>query len=151
MPVNPNLTFSFPEMAMESICFEDLVPTPGSQEQKSIVWDSEEDRLSPGARLSQESPDLGSSPQKQDLSPWDSSSDLEKGPDGTEGSLGRCTLGSQETNFESAVCVRNFSFGLSQDLLERSAQAHSMLKAPSFSATGFDKGTMRKMALAVVE
>uniref|UniRef100_A0A8C9M3Q1 Ankyrin repeat and MYND domain containing 1 n=1 Tax=Panthera tigris altaica TaxID=74533 RepID=A0A8C9M3Q1_PANTA len=42
------------------------------------------------------------------------------------------------TNFES-------------DLLERSAQAHSMLKAPSFSATGFDKGTMRKMALAVVE
>ncbi|XP_042806729.1 ankyrin repeat and MYND domain-containing protein 1 isoform X9 [Panthera leo] len=151
MPVNPNLTFSFPEMAMESICFEDLVPTPGSQEQKSIVWDSEEDRLSPGARLSQESPDLGSSPQKQDLSPWDSSSDLEKGPDGTEGSLGGCTLGSQETNFESAVCVRNFSFGLSQDLLERSAQAHSMLKAPSFSATGFDKGTMRKMALAVVE
>uniref|UniRef100_A0A8C9M3P7 Ankyrin repeat and MYND domain containing 1 n=1 Tax=Panthera tigris altaica TaxID=74533 RepID=A0A8C9M3P7_PANTA len=143
MPVNPNLTFSFPEMAMESICFEDLVPTPGSQEQKSIVWDSEEDRLSPGARLSQESPDLGSSPQN--------SSDLEKGPDGTEGSLGRCTLGSQETNFESAVCVRNFSFGLSQDLLERSAQAHSMLKAPSFSATGFDKGTMRKMALAVVE
>nr|XP_060484204.1 ankyrin repeat and MYND domain-containing protein 1-like isoform X5 [Panthera onca] len=88
MPVNPNLTFSFPEMAMESICFEDLVPTPGSQEQKSIVWGSEEDRLSPGARLSQESPDLGSSPQKQDLSPWDSSSDLEKGPDGTEGSLG---------------------------------------------------------------
>ncbi|XP_053758786.1 ankyrin repeat and MYND domain-containing protein 1 isoform X8 [Panthera pardus] len=151
MPVNPNLTFSFPEMAMESICFEDLVPTPGSQEQKSIVWDSEEDRLSPGARLSQESPDLGSSPQKQDLSPWDSSSDLEKGPDGTEGSLGGCTLGSQETNFESAVCVRNFSFGLSQDLLERSAQAHSMLKAPSFSATSFDKGTMRKMALAVVE
>ncbi|XP_078306797.1 ankyrin repeat and MYND domain-containing protein 1 isoform X11 [Panthera onca] len=151
MPVNPNLTFSFPEMAMESICFEDLVPTPGSQEQKSIVWGSEEDRLSPGARLSQESPDLGSSPQKQDLSPWDSSSDLEKGPDGTEGSLGGCTLGSQETNFESAVCVRNFSFGLSQDLLERSAQAHSMLKAPSFSATGFDKGTMRKMALAVVE
>ncbi|XP_058555005.1 ankyrin repeat and MYND domain-containing protein 1 isoform X1 [Neofelis nebulosa] len=151
MPVNPNLTFSFPEMAMESIYFEDLVPTPGSQEQKSIVWGSEEDHLSPGARLSQESPDLGSSPQKQDLSPWDSSSDLEKGPDGTEGSLGRCTLGSQETNFESAVCVRNFSFGLSQDLLERSAQAHSMLKAPSFSATGFDKGTMRKMALAVVE
>ncbi|XP_049470502.1 ankyrin repeat and MYND domain-containing protein 1 isoform X7 [Panthera uncia] len=151
MPVNPNFTFSFSEMAMESICFEDLVPTPGSQEQKSIVWDSEEDRLSPGARLSQESPDLGSSPQKQDLSPWDSSSDLEKGPDSTEGSLGRCTLGSQETNFESAVCVRNFSFGLSQDLLERSAQAHSMLKAPSFSATSFDKGTMRKMALAVVE
>ncbi|XP_045338315.1 ankyrin repeat and MYND domain-containing protein 1 isoform X6 [Leopardus geoffroyi] len=89
MPVNPNLAFSFPEMAMESICFKDLAPTPGSQEQKSIVWGSEEDRLSPGARLSQESPDLGSSPRKQDLSPWDSSSDLEKGPDGTEGSLDR--------------------------------------------------------------
>ncbi|XP_045338325.1 ankyrin repeat and MYND domain-containing protein 1 isoform X14 [Leopardus geoffroyi] len=151
MPVNPNLAFSFPEMAMESICFKDLAPTPGSQEQKSIVWGSEEDRLSPGARLSQESPDLGSSPRKQDLSPWDSSSDLEKGPDGTEGSLDRCTLGSQETDFESAVCVCDFSFGRSQDLLERSAQAHSMPKAPSFSATGFDKGTMRKTALAVAE
>ncbi|XP_040306397.1 ankyrin repeat and MYND domain-containing protein 1 isoform X8 [Herpailurus yagouaroundi] len=151
MPVNPNLAFSFPEMAMESIYFKDLAPTPGSQEQMSIVWGSEEDRLSPGARLSQESPDLGSSPRKQDLSPWDSSRDLEKGPDGTEGSLDRCAQGSQETDFESAVCVRNFSFGLSRDLLERSAQAHSMLKAPCFSATGFDKGTMRKMALAAVE
>ncbi|XP_040306391.1 ankyrin repeat and MYND domain-containing protein 1 isoform X3 [Herpailurus yagouaroundi] len=89
MPVNPNLAFSFPEMAMESIYFKDLAPTPGSQEQMSIVWGSEEDRLSPGARLSQESPDLGSSPRKQDLSPWDSSRDLEKGPDGTEGSLDR--------------------------------------------------------------
>ncbi|XP_030179834.1 ankyrin repeat and MYND domain-containing protein 1 isoform X4 [Lynx canadensis] len=89
MPVNPSLAFSFPEMAMESTCFKDLAPTPGSQEQKSIVWGSEEDRLSPGARLSQESPDLGSSPRKQDLSPWDSSSDLEKGPDGTAGSLDR--------------------------------------------------------------
>ncbi|XP_030179837.1 ankyrin repeat and MYND domain-containing protein 1 isoform X5 [Lynx canadensis] len=151
MPVNPSLAFSFPEMAMESTCFKDLAPTPGSQEQKSIVWGSEEDRLSPGARLSQESPDLGSSPRKQDLSPWDSSSDLEKGPDGTAGSLDRCAPGSQETDFESAVCVRNFSFGLSQDLLEGSAQAHSMLKAPCFSATGFDTGTMRKMALAAVE
>ncbi|XP_043434299.1 ankyrin repeat and MYND domain-containing protein 1 isoform X4 [Prionailurus bengalensis] len=89
MPVNPNLAFSFSEMAMESICFKDLAPTPGSQEQMSIVWGSEEDHLSPGARLSQESPDLGSSPRKQDLSPWDSSSDLEKGPDGTERSLDR--------------------------------------------------------------
>ncbi|XP_044890652.1 ankyrin repeat and MYND domain-containing protein 1 isoform X8 [Felis catus] len=89
MPVNPNLAFSFPEMAMESICFKDLAPTPGSREQKSVVWGGEEDRLSPGARLSQESPDLGSSPRKQDLSPWDSSSDPEKGPDGTEGSLDR--------------------------------------------------------------
>ncbi|XP_047702411.1 ankyrin repeat and MYND domain-containing protein 1 isoform X2 [Prionailurus viverrinus] len=151
MPVNPNLAFSFSEMAMESICFKDLAPTPGSQEQMSIVWGSEEDRLSPGARLSQESPDLGSSPRKQDLSPWDSSSDLEKGPDGTERSLDRCALGSQETDFESAVCVRNFSFGPSRDLLERSAQARSMLKAPCFSATGFDKGTVRKMALAAVE
>ncbi|XP_044890654.1 ankyrin repeat and MYND domain-containing protein 1 isoform X10 [Felis catus] len=151
MPVNPNLAFSFPEMAMESICFKDLAPTPGSREQKSVVWGGEEDRLSPGARLSQESPDLGSSPRKQDLSPWDSSSDPEKGPDGTEGSLDRCAPGSQETDFESAACVRNFSFGLSRDLLERSAQARSMPKAPCFSATGFDKGTVRKMALAAVE
>ncbi|XP_043434300.1 ankyrin repeat and MYND domain-containing protein 1 isoform X5 [Prionailurus bengalensis] len=151
MPVNPNLAFSFSEMAMESICFKDLAPTPGSQEQMSIVWGSEEDHLSPGARLSQESPDLGSSPRKQDLSPWDSSSDLEKGPDGTERSLDRCAPGSQETDFESAVCVRNFSFGPSRDLLERSAQARSVLKAPCFSATGFDKGTVRKMALAAVE
>ncbi|XP_040492267.1 ankyrin repeat and MYND domain-containing protein 1 [Ursus maritimus] len=150
-PVNPNHAFSFPEVAKESAYLEELVPTPGSQELKSIVSGSEEDGLTVGTQLSRESPDLGSTPQKWDTqSPRGSVSDLEKGLDGVVGSLDGHTQGSQETNFESGICVHNYDIALSRELLEKSAQAHSVLRA-SFSAPGSGKGTMRRMALAMIE
>ncbi|XP_045874138.1 ankyrin repeat and MYND domain-containing protein 1 [Meles meles] len=152
MPGTPNHVFSFPEVAKESVYLEELVPSPGSQEQKSTVSGSEEDRLSAGTQLSQESPELGSNHQKWDpLSPRDSISNLEKEVDGVVRSLDGHTLGSQETNFESSICVRNYSIMLSQDLLQKSARAHSMLKTSSFSAPGSTNGTMRKMAQAMTE
>ncbi|XP_077613490.1 ankyrin repeat and MYND domain-containing protein 1 isoform X1 [Crocuta crocuta] len=149
VPVIPKLCFSFPEMAMEPICFEDVVSTPGSREPGAC---GSKDLLSPGARLPRGSPSPGSSPQKQDsVSPCGSTSDLDLGLGSVRGSPDGRTLGGLEADFESAICVRDFSFELSQDLLERSAQAHSALKGPSCSATGPDKGTVRKMALAMVE
>nr|XP_035973493.1 ankyrin repeat and MYND domain-containing protein 1 isoform X4 [Halichoerus grypus] len=152
MPVNPNHAFSLLEAAKESVYLEELVLTPGSQEQKSAAWGGEEDGLSAGTQLSHESPDLGGNPPKWDrLSPRGSVSDLEKGLDRVAGSLDGHTLGSQETNFESGICVHNYSITLSQDLLQKSAQAYSMLKASSLSTTGSVKGTMRKMALAMIE
>ncbi|XP_032269071.1 ankyrin repeat and MYND domain-containing protein 1 [Phoca vitulina] len=152
MPVNPNHAFSLLEAAKESVYLEELVLTPGSQEQKSAAWGGEEVGLSAGTQLSHESPDLGGNPPKWDrLSPRGSVSDLEKGLDRVAGSLDGHTLGSQETNFESGICVHNYSITLSQDLLQKSAQAYSMLKASSLSTTGSVKGTMRKMALAMIE
>lgn len=152
MPGTPNHVFPFPEVAKESVYLEELVPSLGSQEQKSTVSGSEEDRLSAGTQLSQESPELGSNPQKWDpLSPRDSISDLEKEVDGVVRSLDGHTQGSQETNFESSICVRNYSIMLSQDLLQKSARVHSMLKTSSFSIPGSTNGTMRKMAQAMTE
>lgn len=136
-------------MAMEPIYFEDLVPTPGSQEPGVC---GSEDLLSPGARLPRGSPSPGSSPQQQDsVSPCGSASDPDLGLDSVRGGPAGRALGGLEGDFESAICVRDFSFELSQDLLERGAQAHSALKGPSRSATGPDEGTVRKMALATVE
>ncbi|XP_027444790.2 ankyrin repeat and MYND domain-containing protein 1 isoform X6 [Zalophus californianus] len=152
MPVNPNHAFSFLEVAKESVYLEELVPIPGSQEQKSAAGGDEEDGLSAGTQLSQESPNLGGNPPKSDrLSSQGSVSDLEKGLDCVVGSLDGHRLGSQETNIESGICVRNYSITLSQDLLRKSAQAYSMLKASSLSTTGPVKGTMRKVALAMIE
>ncbi|XP_032967548.1 ankyrin repeat and MYND domain-containing protein 1 isoform X1 [Rhinolophus ferrumequinum] len=67
------------------------------------------------------------------------------------GNLDRSTLCSQETNFESNLCVYNLSLELSRDVLEKSAWAHSMLQVPSFGDSSSDKGTMRQMALSVTE
>uniref|UniRef100_A0A2K6Q4G7 Ankyrin repeat and MYND domain containing 1 n=1 Tax=Rhinopithecus roxellana TaxID=61622 RepID=A0A2K6Q4G7_RHIRO len=52
-----------------------------------------------------------------------------------------------DTNLESLY------HELSQAMLERSAQSHSLLKmaSPSLCASSFDKGTMRKMALSMIE
>uniref|UniRef100_A0A8C0LL24 Ankyrin repeat and MYND domain containing 1 n=1 Tax=Canis lupus dingo TaxID=286419 RepID=A0A8C0LL24_CANLU len=151
VPVNPSRSSSLPEAAKEP-SLEEWVPTPGSQEQRSVVSGSEEDGLSAGTQPSRESPDPGGNPQKwEPVSPRGSVSDLEKGMVGVAGSPDRCTPGSQETDFESDVCVHNYTIELSQDLLEKSAQAHSTLKSQSLGATGSVKGTMRRMALAMIE
>lgn len=151
MPANPSRSSSLPEAAKEP-SLEEWVPTPGSQEQRPVVSGSEEDGLSAGTQPSRESPDPGGNPQEwEPVSPRGSVSDLEKGMVGVAGSPDRCTPGSQETDFESDVCVHNYTIELSQDLLEKSAQAHSTLKRQSLGAPGSVKGTMRRMALAMIE
>nr|XP_025843463.1 ankyrin repeat and MYND domain-containing protein 1 isoform X5 [Vulpes vulpes] len=151
VPVSPSRSSSLPEAAKEP-SLEEWVPTPGSQERRSVVSGSEEDGPSVGTQPSRESPDPGGNPQKwEPVSPRGSVSDLEKGMVGVAGSPDRCTPGSQETDFESDVCVHNYAIELSQDLLEKSAQAHSTLQRRSLGATGSEKGTMRRMALAMIE
>uniref|UniRef100_A0A8C5XZU6 Ankyrin repeat and MYND domain containing 1 n=1 Tax=Microcebus murinus TaxID=30608 RepID=A0A8C5XZU6_MICMU len=60
-------------------------------------------------------------------------------------------LSSDDTRFESNVCVFDLSIQLSQGLLERSAQAHSLLPGATLGPDSSSKGTMRKMALSLVE
>lgn len=62
--------------------------------------------------------------------------------------MDRCSLCSSETDLESSGCVCNSCAELSQDLLERSAQKHSLLKAPAAPA---DEGTVRRMARSMVQ
>ncbi|XP_053454311.1 ankyrin repeat and MYND domain-containing protein 1 isoform X3 [Nycticebus coucang] len=102
---------------------------------------------------SREPTDLKSSSQTLDAPLAKGSTyDVEKGPEDTLGNVDKCTLHSNETRFESNVCVFNFSIDLSPSLLEKGAQAHSMLQAPApQGSTGSDKGTMRRMALSMVE
>uniref|UniRef100_A0A8C8YN86 Ankyrin repeat and MYND domain containing 1 n=1 Tax=Prolemur simus TaxID=1328070 RepID=A0A8C8YN86_PROSS len=144
----PNFVFSIADSNMECPCYEE-----GGGELRPPPWalGSEEGSLSPGARRSRESTDVKSSSLT-----WDSPSvkgsvgDVENGPEDTLGNVDKYTLYSNEMRFESDVCVCNLSIQLSQSLLEKSAQAHSMLPAPC-GTTGSDKGTMRRMALSMVE
>uniref|UniRef100_A0A2K6FC53 Ankyrin repeat and MYND domain containing 1 n=1 Tax=Propithecus coquereli TaxID=379532 RepID=A0A2K6FC53_PROCO len=137
----PNLLFSVAEMNTECPRCEE-----GGGELK-LASGSEEGSLSAGAGRSRESADLKSSSLTWDsLSARGSVSDVEKGPEDTSGNTDKCTLCSNETRFESDVCVCSLSIQLSQSLLEKSAQAHSMLPGPASP----DKGTMRRMALSVV-
>lgn len=76
------------------------------------------------------------------------SSDLEKEPEDIIGNVDASTLHSIDTNFESNMCLRNYSIKVSKDILEKSAQAYSsLLHVPSLS----DKGTVRKMAQTMAE
>lgn len=76
------------------------------------------------------------------------SSDLEKEPEDITGNVDASTLHSIDTNFESNMCLRNYSINVSKDILEKSAQAYSsLLHVPSPS----DKGTVRKMAQTMAE
>lgn len=95
---------------------------------------------------SQESIRPRGSPEKwESTSLRDSASEPYKGLDDRWGNLDRYTLGS-ETNSEYSA--RNFSEELSQDTLERSAEARSTPEAPS-SGMGSDQGTERQMAPCV--
>ncbi|XP_075807540.1 ankyrin repeat and MYND domain-containing protein 1 [Microtus pennsylvanicus] len=76
------------------------------------------------------------------------SSDLEKEPEDIIESVDASTLHSIDTDFESNMCLRNYSIHVSKDILEKSAQAYSsLLHVPSLS----DKGTVRKMAQTLAE
>ncbi|XP_016059122.1 PREDICTED: ankyrin repeat and MYND domain-containing protein 1 [Miniopterus natalensis] len=129
----PKLTVTQSHSALRnaaSTYSDPLAPTPGSQE-------------SVGQR---------GSPQKwASTPPRGSVSEVDRGLGDTLESLDQCSLyTASETNFESNLCVQNFPFELSRDMLERSAQAYSMLQVSS-GDTGSDKGTMRQMALSMIE
>nr|KAF6449594.1 ankyrin repeat and MYND domain containing 1 [Molossus molossus] len=79
-----------------------------------------------------------------------STSDSDKGPDDALESLDQGTLGSHESVFGSNMCVQNFSIELSWDLLEKGAEVYSRLRATS-GDTGSNRGTMRQMALSMIE
>ncbi|XP_036091714.1 ankyrin repeat and MYND domain-containing protein 1 isoform X6 [Rousettus aegyptiacus] len=126
----------------DSIFFE-LARARGSQDLRPL----------PTAASSQESVNPRASLQKP-TSPRGSvrgPDEAEQGPDDVPGNVDRCTQCSDETNFESDMSVCSFAFVLSRDILEKSAKNHSMLQGPRFGDPGSDKGTMRQMALSMIE
>ncbi|XP_054535633.1 ankyrin repeat and MYND domain-containing protein 1 isoform X14 [Pan troglodytes] len=161
-PVVPILSSSFMDTNLESLYYEVNVPSQGSYELRPPpaplplphVSGSQEGGHFQDTGQCGESVDHRSSSLKGD-SPLVKGSlgHVESGLEDVLGNTDRGSLCSAETNFESNVCVRNFSIELSQAMLERSAQSHSLLKmaSPSPCTSSFDKGTMRRMALSMIE
>ncbi|XP_025260244.1 ankyrin repeat and MYND domain-containing protein 1 isoform X7 [Theropithecus gelada] len=161
-PVVPILSSSFMDTNLESLYSEVNVPFQGSCELRPPptppplphILGSQEGSHSQDIGQPGESVDHRSSSLKGD-SPLVKGSlgHVESGLEDILGNTDRGTLCSTETNFESNVCVCNFSIELSQAMLERSAQSHSLLKmaSPSLCTSSFDKGTMRRMALSMIE
>uniref|UniRef100_A0A7N4PGM8 Ankyrin repeat and MYND domain containing 1 n=1 Tax=Sarcophilus harrisii TaxID=9305 RepID=A0A7N4PGM8_SARHA len=58
---------------------------------------------------------------------------------------------SSSTNFDSNLCVCNFPIELSQDILEKTAINYPMSKVASFERDHPDPGTVRKLALSIME
>ncbi|XP_051695299.1 ankyrin repeat and MYND domain-containing protein 1 isoform X4 [Oryctolagus cuniculus] len=138
----PNLTFSLDEMDAEP-GDEGPAPVQDSPEQlQALHAPDAEGSPGPGPQQSPEATVPMACAQEQDCP-------LAKGSagDADKANPDKCTLYSNETHFESNLCVHNFCIEVSQDILEMGAQAHSMLPAPPAR----DKGTMRKMALSMVE
>nr|XP_054335232.1 ankyrin repeat and MYND domain-containing protein 1 isoform X5 [Pongo pygmaeus] len=161
-PVVPILSSSFMDTNLESLYYEVNVPSQGSYELRPPptppalphISGSQEGGHSQDTRQCGESMDHRSISLKGD-SPLVKGSlgHVESGLEDVLGNTDRGSLCSLETNFESNVCVCNFSIELSQAMLERSAQSHSLLKmaSPSLCTSSFDKGTMRRMALSMIE
>lgn len=126
--------------------------TPGGEDLKSSppLSSSVDDPLVLGPVQSRDSISWRSSvAHKQDTPSVKSvSSDMEKELEDTVENVDASTLHSIDTNFESNMCLRNYSIHVSNDILEKSAQAYSsLLHVPSIS----DKGTVRKMAQTMAE
>uniref|UniRef100_G1RT64 Ankyrin repeat and MYND domain containing 1 n=1 Tax=Nomascus leucogenys TaxID=61853 RepID=G1RT64_NOMLE len=161
-PVVPILSSSFMDTNLESLYCEVNMPSQGSYELTPPptppplphISGSQEGGHSQDAGQCGESVDHRSSSLKGD-SPLVKGSlgHVESGLEDVLGNTDQSSLCSAETNFESNVCVCNFSIELSQATLERSAQSHSLLKmaSPSLVTSSFDKGTMRRMALSIIE
>ncbi|XP_038196613.1 ankyrin repeat and MYND domain-containing protein 1 [Arvicola amphibius] len=148
--VTPKISFLFGESNVDY--FYDMgMSTPGGEDFKSSPPLSSilDDVLIPGTAQSRDSISWRSSVvQKRDtLSMKSASSDLEKESEDTLEN-DASTVHSLDTNFESNMCLRNYSIHVSKDILEKSAQAYSsLLHVPSLS----DKGTVRKMAQTMAE
>uniref|UniRef100_H0XES3 Ankyrin repeat and MYND domain containing 1 n=1 Tax=Otolemur garnettii TaxID=30611 RepID=H0XES3_OTOGA len=142
-----DIKYSFAKTSLECLYREAC-----SFEPKQVLG-NEDGSLYQGIQHSRESPDLKNSFQTRDASlAKGSTCNVEKGLEDTLGNVDKSTLHSNETHFESNVCVCNLSIDLSHGLLEKGAQAYSMLQAHALcGSTGFDKGTMRRMALSMVE
>ncbi|XP_054198403.1 ankyrin repeat and MYND domain-containing protein 1 isoform X46 [Homo sapiens] len=161
-PVVPILSSSFMDTNLESLYYEVNVPSQGSYELRPPpaplllprVSGSHEgghfqDTGQCGGSIDHRSSSLkGDSPLVKG-----SLGHVESGLEDVLGNTDRGSLCSAETKFESNVCVCDFSIELSQAMLERSAQSHSLLKmaSPSPCTSSFDKGTMRRMALSMIE
>ncbi|XP_043860964.1 ankyrin repeat and MYND domain-containing protein 1 [Dromiciops gliroides] len=58
---------------------------------------------------------------------------------------------SASTNFESNLCVCSYPIELSKDVMEKTANTYTMLRVASFESEDSDPGTVRKMALSIIE
>ncbi|XP_072496429.1 ankyrin repeat and MYND domain-containing protein 1 isoform X3 [Notamacropus eugenii] len=65
--------------------------------------------------------------------------------------LEQSTEMSTSTNFESNLCVCSYPIEVSQDIMEKTANNYTMLRVPSFETEDRDLGTVRKMALSIME
>lgn len=126
--------------------------TPGGMELKPLsphLSSSVDDSMALGTAQSLESISWKNTPHKQDVSSVKSSTtNIKKESEDVAENVDGSTMYSTDTNFDSTMCVRNYSIHISKDILEKSAQAYSSLvQVPSFS----DKGTVRKMAHTMAE
>ncbi|KAM9663461.1 ankyrin repeat and MYND domain-containing protein 1 [Trichechus inunguis] len=163
-PVLPSFSFLPAEGATETLyCDEHVFLSQSYQDLKPVVAGGED---SPAPQklhqLSGESADVKSVSQRAgSVQGKSSNSELLQGLDDALGNTDKCTQCSNNTSFDSNLCVRSFSIQLSLDLLEQSAQAYTLLKAPclgdsssekvTLDASSSNKGTMRKMALCMIE
>ncbi|XP_078185057.1 ankyrin repeat and MYND domain-containing protein 1 isoform X16 [Callithrix jacchus] len=154
LAVAPMLSSSFTDTSLESLNYEVDVPSQGNCELRPHVLGSQERSLSQGTRQSGNSVDQRSGSLNGD-SPLVKGSlgHVERGLEHVLGNTDQYTPCSTETNLESNVCVCSFPIELSQAMLEKSAQSHSLLRraSPSLCTRSSDKGNIRRMALSMVE
>ncbi|XP_040608940.1 ankyrin repeat and MYND domain-containing protein 1 isoform X3 [Mesocricetus auratus] len=149
--ITPKISFLFGEPSVDYF-YDTGTSTPGGEEYKSspALSNSLDDGPVLSTVQSRESISWkGSVTHKRDTPSVKSvSSDIEKEPEDGAENADASTLYSVDTNFESNMCLRNYSIHVSKDILEKSAQAYSsMMHIPSLS----DKGTVRKMAQTMAE
>ncbi|XP_059741265.1 ankyrin repeat and MYND domain-containing protein 1 isoform X3 [Bos taurus] len=130
-------SLSIPESPAEPVVLEEPVPAPGGPERKqsSARPNIEESRR--GAR------------ERGSTSGRSSASDSGHSRGAASGTLCRSSACSNDSDFESGRAVRHFRIDLPQELLECSAQGHSLLQTPGPAPA--DQGIMRRMALDMVQ
>ena len=130
-------SLSIPESPAEPVVLEEPVPAPGGPERKqsSARPNIEESRR--GAR------------ERGSTSGRSSASDSGHSRGAASGTLCRSSACSNDSDFESGRAVRHFRIDLPQELLECSAQGHSLLQTPGPAPA--DRGIMRRMALDMVQ
>ncbi|XP_051010326.1 ankyrin repeat and MYND domain-containing protein 1 [Acomys russatus] len=148
--VTSKISFLFGDPSIDYI-YDVSLSTAGGEEFRSPLHlsSSLDDGLALSTDHSRESINWKSVPHKRDISSVKTnSSEVEKDLEDTVENVDASTLFSVDTNFDSTMCLRNYSIHVSKDILEKSAQAYSsLLQVPTFS----DKGTVRKMAQTMAE
>ncbi|XP_047402141.1 ankyrin repeat and MYND domain-containing protein 1 isoform X2 [Sciurus carolinensis] len=135
-----------PKCPVTLSCFPDV--NVESLHEASVPAQSlEEGSLSPGTRQSPESTGQQSSPPREESpSMQGSASDGDRELGEKAEAVDARTLSSEESKFQSMVCMYNYSIQLSREILEKSAQAYSTLQGPCL-----DKGTVRRMAQCIAK